>query len=73
MTPAPTGTPKDIVDRLAAECKAIARTPEGKDQIAKLGMIPVESPSPEELQRFVAAEGERWGKAVQQAGLAGTL
>ncbi len=70
---APAGTPKEIVERLAVECKAIAKTPESKEQIAKLGMIPVESPSPDELVRFVEAEAERWGKAVRQAGLAGSL
>jgi hypothetical protein len=29
-------------------------------------------PSTGELQRFVATEIERWGKIVQQAGLAGS-
>ncbi len=72
MMAAPAGTPKEIVDRLAAEAKAVASLPEAREQIAKLGMIPVDSPSPEELQRFVLTESERWGKAVQQAGLAGT-
>ncbi len=70
---APAGTPKEIVDKLAAEAKAVASTPEARDQIANLGMIPVDSPSPEELKAFVLAESERWGNAVRQAGLAGTL
>ena len=35
-------------------------------------MIPGGAESPEELQRFIAAEIARWGKVVQQAGLAGT-
>lgn len=69
----PAGTPKEIVDRLAAEFKAIAQMPDAREQIAKLGMILPESPSPDELTRFVVAEAERWGKAVRQAGLAGSL
>jgi hypothetical protein len=36
-------------------------------------MILVESPPPEELQRFVETEGVRWSEAVRKAGLAGTL
>jgi tripartite-type tricarboxylate transporter receptor subunit TctC len=35
-------------------------------------MIPGKSSSPEELQRFIDSEIARWGKVVQQAGLAGT-
>jgi len=35
-------------------------------------MIPGEPSSPEELQRFIGGEIARWGKVVQQAGLAGT-
>jgi hypothetical protein len=35
-------------------------------------MIPIISPSPEELQWFVSTEVARWGKIVQQAGIAGT-
>jgi len=35
-------------------------------------MIPVPSSTPDELQRFVGSEIARWGKVVQQAGLAGT-
>lgn len=73
MAAAPTGTPKEIVDRLAIEFRAIAQMPDAKEQIATLGMVLVESDPPDELLRFIAAEGERWGKVVRQAGLAGAL
>lgn len=46
---------------------------DAKEQIAKLGMVLVESGPPDELIRFIAAEGERRGKVVRQAGLAGAL
>ncbi len=39
---------------------------------ARDGAIPVVSPPPEELRRFVDRETERWGKVVEQAGLAGS-
>jgi tripartite-type tricarboxylate transporter receptor subunit TctC len=35
-------------------------------------MIPGSASSSEELERFIASEIARWGKVVQQAGLAGT-
>lgn len=69
----PAGTPKAIVDRLSAEFKAISQLPEAREQIAKLGMILPENPSVDELKQFVVSENERWGAAVRQAGLAGTL
>jgi hypothetical protein len=40
--------------------------------LARDGAIPVVSPPPEELRRFVNRETERWGKVVEQAGLAGS-
>ncbi len=73
MLAAPVGTPKEIIDRMAAEMKAIARMPDAKEQIGKLGMVLVESPPPDELKSFVSAEAERWGKVVKQAGLEGSL
>ena len=73
LAAAPAGTPKEIVDRLATEFRAIAKMPEAKEQISKLGMVLVESDPPDELIKFIAAEGERWGKIVRQAGLAGAL
>jgi tripartite-type tricarboxylate transporter receptor subunit TctC len=73
MAVAPAGTPPAIVDRLAADFSAIAKIAELREQIERLGMIPVESEPPAELKKFVAAEADRWGAVVRQAGLAGTL
>jgi tripartite-type tricarboxylate transporter receptor subunit TctC len=69
---APAGTPKPVVDRLHAELKAIMATPEITQQLVAMGLIPVDSPPTDELQRFVAAELDRWGKLVQKAGIAGS-
>jgi tripartite-type tricarboxylate transporter receptor subunit TctC len=69
---APAGTPAAIVDRLHAEVKAIMAMPEVQRQFIDLGNIPLASPPPQELQRYVASEIVRWGRIVQQAGLAGS-
>ncbi len=70
---APAATPKPIVDRLSAELSKAAQTPEVQSLIIKLGTIPVQSPSPAELQKFLAAEIGRWGDLIQRAGAANTL
>jgi tripartite-type tricarboxylate transporter receptor subunit TctC len=65
------GVPLDILNKLHTEMKTILAQPEVREQIARLGMIPQDSASPEELHRYVASETVRWGKIVQQAGATG--
>jgi tripartite-type tricarboxylate transporter receptor subunit TctC len=67
-----TGTPKEIVSKVKTALDATMALPDVQQQIIKLGMIPGGASSPEDLQRFIASEIERWGKVVTQAGLAGT-
>jgi tripartite-type tricarboxylate transporter receptor subunit TctC len=73
MVAVPAGTPKPIIERLHGELKAIMGSPEVQELVNRTGVVPVVSPSLEELARFVNAERERWGAGVQQAGLAGSL
>jgi tripartite-type tricarboxylate transporter receptor subunit TctC len=68
MLVAPAKTPKEIVDMLYKELKAILALPEIKQRINKLGMIPVDSPPPEELARYVKTEIVRWGDVVKKSG-----
>ena len=68
---APAGTPREIVNKLHAELKTVMAAPDVQDQLAKIGMIPIVSPTPEELELFVSSEVTRWGRIVQQAGIAG--
>ncbi len=68
----PAGTPKEIVSKLQNALNAVLAMPSVQQQIIQVGMIPGGGSSPEELQRFIATEIVRWGKVVQQAGLAGT-
>ena len=72
MIVAPAKTPRPIVDKLHAELKGVLATPEVKEQIGKTGMLPMDSPSVDGLQAFVKSEIARWGKVVQQAGIAGS-
>jgi tripartite-type tricarboxylate transporter receptor subunit TctC len=68
MVVAPANTPKAIVDKLNAELKSIMATAEARRQIEAIGLVPVDSGTPEELQRFVATEIARWAKVVEKSG-----
>jgi len=72
MLVVPAGTPKEIVTRLNGELKAIMALPEVQKQITDIGLIPMEPPPVDELRHFLDVEIVRWGKLVQQVGIAGT-
>jgi tripartite-type tricarboxylate transporter receptor subunit TctC len=72
MVVAPAKTPRPIVDRLHAELKSVIASPEVHTAIAKTGMLPLPTPSIEELQKFVKSEIARWGDVVRKAGIAGS-
>ena len=46
--------------------------PDVQAQIGRIGMFPVDSPEPDALASVINAEVTRWGKIVEQAGIAGT-
>jgi tripartite-type tricarboxylate transporter receptor subunit TctC len=66
----PAATPKPIIDRLHAELKAAAATPEIQALMVRLGTIPVDSPAPAEVQKFLASEIDRWSDIIERAGVA---
>jgi tripartite-type tricarboxylate transporter receptor subunit TctC len=72
MVLAPAQTPPAVVEKLSAEIRAVSALPEIKEKIAKIGLIPLQSPPPAELKTFLESEITTWGKFVQQIGLAGS-
>ena len=73
MLVAPAKTPRAIVDKLAADLRAVLNEADVREEfILRQGLIPVVSPSPDELRRFVEAEIARLGDIVRKAGLAGS-
>jgi tripartite-type tricarboxylate transporter receptor subunit TctC len=65
---APAGTPKPIVDKMAAEMKRILDLPEVKDKLFEIGAVA--SPmTPEEFARFIDAERAKWQDVVKAAGV----
>jgi tripartite-type tricarboxylate transporter receptor subunit TctC len=65
-------TPREIVNRLNGEMKRIMATPEMRQKILNIGLIPHESPSVEGIQSYIKAETEKWGTLVRQLGLEGS-
>ena len=63
----PAGTPREVIDRLNRELRAILETPETKkffaDQGAEAG-----GGTPAELDAFVKAETTKWAKVVKDSG-----
>jgi tripartite-type tricarboxylate transporter receptor subunit TctC len=65
------GVPKPIVDKLASNIREIMSDPAVIELLTRDGALPQVSPSPEEMKQFVASEIARWGKVIEQAGIAG--
>jgi len=73
MVAGPAGTPKPIVERMHTELKAIMGSADVRQAVNRTGVVPVVSPPLAELPKFIGTEKERWGTAVRQAGLMGSL
>jgi tripartite-type tricarboxylate transporter receptor subunit TctC len=65
---APAGTPRDIVNRLAAETKKAINESDIKDRFNQIGIEPVGN-SPEEAARFLNDEVAKWAKVITAAGV----
>jgi len=68
----PAKTPRPIIERLHAEMKQIMRDPDIKEKISALGYIPNETPSIEDMRRYVDSERLKWGTMVKELGLEGS-
>jgi tripartite-type tricarboxylate transporter receptor subunit TctC len=63
---APTGTPRDIINRLNREVAEAVKDPAVADKLLALGAEPVSS-TPEQLDAFYRSEVARWAQVVRQA------
>ena len=64
---APTGTPREVIQRVAAEMAKLARNKEYAERLAQIGSDAPES-SPEHLAAFMQSEIAKWGKLVKDTG-----
>lgn len=62
---APAGTPKPIVDKFNSELLKVLNGSDVRKQLTETQGMDVAASSPEQLQKFVAGEMDRWGKVVR--------
>ena len=65
---APAGTPQEVIARLHNETVAILRTADVAERFAHDG-AEVLANSPQEFERYIAAEAVKWAKVVKSAGI----
>jgi tripartite-type tricarboxylate transporter receptor subunit TctC len=65
---APVKTPPEIIEQLNREIDALLADPKIKARLAELGGQ-VSAGTPADFGGFIAAETEKWGKVVRQAGV----
>ena len=65
---APAKTSKEIIERLNTSVDKFLKTDDGVTRLRKLGAEPAGG-SPDDMQRYVLAEAEKWGKVAKFAGI----
>jgi tripartite-type tricarboxylate transporter receptor subunit TctC len=68
MFMAPGGTPKPIIERLAAETKKAINESEIKERFLDLGILPI-GDTTEQAKRFLDTEVAKWAKVINTAGV----
>jgi tripartite-type tricarboxylate transporter receptor subunit TctC len=65
---APAGTPRGIINKLHSETVRAIRSPDMNQQLLAQGADPVGN-SPQELEKFIRAEIDRWTRLIQQTNI----
>jgi tripartite-type tricarboxylate transporter receptor subunit TctC len=65
---APAATPKPIIEKLNAEVVKVLQSPDIRQTWAKQGTLPMPM-KPDEFERFLRADIEKWGKLVRATGM----
>jgi len=65
---APARTPKEIIDKIAAEVARMQAQGEVKEQLAGQGIDPLGN-SPAQVSSLIKADLERWNKVIKETGL----
>ncbi|MNY74402.1 Tripartite tricarboxylate transporter family receptor [compost metagenome] len=63
---APAGVPRDILQRMSAEVRRIMLSAETRQRLDAMGTV-AEGSTPEECDRFIAAETSKWGRVIRDA------
>jgi len=63
---APAGTPRAAVERMSAEIVKAVQSPEGREQVLKMGLIPTGT-TPDAFAQAVREDTLRWGEVIRKA------
>ncbi len=66
---APAGTPRPVIDKLAAETQRILKLPDVSERLSALGAEPV-GERPEQFAAHIKAEIAKWAKVIREANVA---
>ncbi|WP_280187539.1 tripartite tricarboxylate transporter substrate binding protein [Delftia sp. PS-11] len=64
---APAGVPREIVQRMSQEVSRIIRSAEVSQRLEQVMGTFAEGSTPEECDRFIAAETHKWGRVIREA------
>ncbi|WP_170985077.1 tripartite tricarboxylate transporter substrate binding protein [Roseomonas sp. AR75] len=64
----PANLPRPIVDRLAAEVRAVMAMPEVRDRLIPLAVEPAAN-GPEAMLQLITSDTEMWGRVIRAAGI----
>ena len=65
---APPGTPKDVVDRISTEVKAILADKEVQDKLLNAGAI-ANYQGPDQMAKRVRGDYAKWGQVIRDKGI----
>jgi tripartite-type tricarboxylate transporter receptor subunit TctC len=65
---APTGTPKDVVDKLNQSINAVLNEPDLRAKLAEMDIDLVGGPAAR-VAAVVSSEGSKWKKVIDEAGI----
>jgi tripartite-type tricarboxylate transporter receptor subunit TctC len=66
---APRGTPKPVIDRIVAGFKEVMKVPSIRAALQKQALQPMEPMSAGEIAELYAADTEKYGKVIREAGI----
>ncbi len=64
----PAGTPRPIIDKVAADLAKVQARQDVKDRLGELGVEAISS-TPEQFGEFIIKETARWGKLIKEANI----
>lgn len=65
---APRGTPQGVVDTIHRETTAYLQSPDGRERLEALGLVPSTLSTPDEFGKLILADIEKWRGAIKGAG-----